>query len=444
MAMPVIFRYSFCVLCFLAAGISRVLASSDPAQEDNVSVISPAAKVSVLYEDTKKIIDNKAVENARNARLHLLEITGALKEFSPKLGAFLEVKVLGIRIIQYIASGIVLALTAFIIRFLMAKFLRRIFSDKRDRKRGVFSGNLAEEIKIPINILAWTLGVYVSSIFLFRDSYTIAHAARAASALFTCAILWLGLLACDLFFSALGKRAKSNAEASIFNLVEFLRRVSKCVLITIAAIFILDDFGLNVASALASIGIGGIALAFAAQDTIANFFGSISIIFDRPFIVGDWVKVSAYEGNVESVGFRSTRIRTFHDTVITIPNSSLAKESVENFSKMTVRKVERKIGLSYDTTARQMDEFLPLLKKTIEEVEGVSKYAGIMAEFTDFGDSTLDVSIVYYSEKTDRAGYNLTIRRVNIAIMELVRRSGMTFAFPSISVYNCTALSSKD
>lgn len=435
----VVFKYAIFVLYFLAVGVNLALASSDSQQNENTSAMFSSEKMSALYGDTKDAIDKKAVENARNARLHLLEITGKLKEFSPAFGGFLESKIFGIRIIQYIASAIVLALAAFLIKFLMALFFGRLFSAKKNRRRGVFSKNFVDEIKIPINILAWTFGVYAASIFLFRDSYTIAHAARIASALFSCALLWLGLLACDLFFSALGKRAKSNAEASIFNLVEFLRRVSKCVLIGIAAIFILDDFGLNVASALASIGIGGIALAFAAQDTIANFFGSISIIFDRPFIVGDWVKGSTFEGNVESVGFRSTRIRTFHDTVVTIPNSSLAKESVENFSKMHIRKVERKIGLSYDTSAEQMGEFLPLLKKTIEETEGVARYAGVMAEFINFGDSTLDVTIVYYSENTDLAGYNHTIRCVNMAIMKLVRKSGLSFAFPSVSVYDCSA-----
>ena len=128
-------------------------------------------------------------------------------------------------------------------------------------------------------------------------------------------------------------------------------------------------------------------------------------------------------------------MRTFNKTVVTIPNSIMAKETIENFSKMPVRKVSQTLGFTYDSTPEQLDAVLPVFRERIGEIEGVSAKEGIVAEFVEFGASSLDVQIVYYTRQIDYAFFIATKRRVNLEIMRIAQENGLSFAFPSVSVY---------
>ena len=242
------------------------------------------------------------------------------------------------------------------------------------------------------------------------------------------------MIVSDSLFGSIEAKLRRKSSGETASLLSFINRVIKIAVITIAILSALAHCGINVSTIVASLGIGGMALAFASQDTIANFFGSVSIILDRPFIVGDWVKTNSCEGTVEAIGFRSTRIRTFSKTLVTIPNSTLAKESVENFTKMPQRKVSQIVGLTYATSSAQLQKFLEDLRRIIPQVEGVVEDS-LTVEFSDFGASSLDVSVIYYSKQIDYSYFSATKRRVNFAIMDIVAENGLSFAFPSMSLY---------
>ena len=277
------------------------------------------------------------------------------------------------------------------------------------------------------------MGLYLAAMVIVTQKGSLIILNRAAAVAFWATVFWLILNTFDVFFAfaetKLGK--KSIAAASLIN---FLRKVVKTIVIVIALLSILDNMGANVNAILASLGIGGMALAFASQDTIANFFGSVSIIIDRPFIVGDWIKTLSYEGNVEVIGFRSTRVRTFDKTLVTIPNSILAKESVENFSRMPTRRVVDVIGLTYSTTAKQLEDIIPEIRTTILSVEGVDPFS-VSARFDSFGASSLNIKIIYYTKKINYDFHTDVKSKVNFAIMKLIADRGLSFAFPSTSVY---------
>ncbi len=382
----------------------------------------------------QKNIDASAVQNANSIRSVLRSALRAIRGFSTATADALEADFFGILVIQYLAAIFVLLITYFLVKYVFGFVFKRLAALSGGDENG-FAKVFLENVRMPLDVFAIVLGIYFALVFTVSDEAAVAMLSRAIGIVFWCAVFWLVIIISDSVFGAVANKLGQRSAKSTANLVSFARRVVKVILLLIAVLSVLTNCGVNVNSIMASLGIGGVALAFASQDTIANFFGSVSIIIDRPFIVGDLVKTSSAEGTVDAIGFRSTRIRTANKTVITIPNSVLAKDSVENFSKRNTRKVVQTIGLTYSTTADQMESIMADLRASISEIEGVSRRDGVSAEFCDFADSSLNVEIVYYTSKTDRAFYMATRRRVNLAIMRIVEKRGLSFAFPSTSLY---------
>ena len=387
------------------------------------------------YQKYQEEIDREAVEHANSIRMHLRELMVSINDYSPATAKFLMKEYMGVLLAQYVASLLILVVTFIVAKYLLRFVLTRMHCFCMKSGNESFTAMFLSKVQIPANMFAWVIGIYFALVFLITDENTIAFITRGVGVLFWLSVFWTVMIICDVLFSVAAKRYTAKSAAATVNLLEFLKRVTKCFIIMIALLSILNNCGLNVNTIIASLGIGGMALAFASQDTIANFFGSVSIIIDRPFIVGDWVKTPVCEGHIEAIGFRSTRIRTFSKTLVSIPNSTLAKEAVENFSKMPLRKVEYSIGLTYSTTPEQMDALLHSLRKAIIEIEGVDPRNGVAAEFTSFGGSSLDIVITYFTKQIDLGYYRATIRRVNLEIMRIVAAAGLSFAFPSTSIY---------
>ncbi len=428
----------FVVAFFLTSNfVFAQTTETSPAEVSAEASASTVEKKLTPEEEHQKIqeeIDKIALENARSAKKTLRNLVEIVRENSPQTAEFLEQKIWGIRIVQYLASIVILLFTYVIGRY----FLRFVFVafDKVFNKGKVsFVAYFAHKMRLPINMLAWVMGIYFSLVFLLREATHIAMFSRAAAILFWGTIFWGTMIFCDVAFELAARKLKARSVDSMANLFEFLNRVVKFFITVIAVLFVLNNCGVNVNTIVASLGIGGMALAFASQDTIANFFGSVSIILDRPFIVGDWIKTNSCEGTVETIGFRSTRVRTFNKSLVTIPNSILAKELIENFSKMPIRRSKQILGLTYSTTAEQMETFLPELRETVLAVDGVVKDAGVVVEFAGFGASSLDIELIFFTEETGYGFFKETVRNVNLEIMKLVEKRGLSFAFPSLSLY---------
>ncbi|HEY8269677.1 MAG TPA: mechanosensitive ion channel domain-containing protein, partial [Pseudobdellovibrionaceae bacterium] len=169
----------------------------------------------------------------------------------------------------------------------------------------------------------------------------------------------------------------------------------KVFVVILGALIVLQNFGVNVMSLLAGLGLGGLALALAAQDAAANLIGSVMILIDRPFSIGDAVKVNDVEGFVESLGFRSTRIRTFYNSLVTIPNSTMAKEKIDNMGLRPYRRVRQILGLHYDTPPELIEQFCVRLKYLISQEETVVKDS-LQVAFNGFADSTLNILVNFH------------------------------------------------
>ncbi len=214
-------------------------------------------------------------------------------------------------------------------------------------------------------------------------------------------------------------------------LLPLLRKTLKASIWIIAVLVALNNAGYNVGAILASLGIGGLAFALAAKDTVANLFGSLTIFLDKPFEVKDRVIVQGYDGYVEEVGMRSTRIRTLNGRMVTLANSEVANSSIENVSSEPNRKITVDLGLTYDTTADEMQKAMAILEEIILANDELEKE--VVTAFTAFNDSSLNIRLIYYIKKGCSVFGNQT--KVNLEILRRFNAEGLEFAFPTQTLY---------
>lgn len=217
-------------------------------------------------------------------------------------------------------------------------------------------------------------------------------------------------------------------------LVPFVSKTLKIFIVITSVLVVAQNMGYSITGLIASLGIGGIAIAMAARDTIANVFGSIMILIDRPFTIGDWIRTSEFEGVVEEIGFRSTRIRTFAKTLINVPNSSLANMVIDNIHAMPKRRVKMRIGITYATPPARIQAAIEGIEKILKEHAGVDQDF-LLVKFDEFEDSSLSIFLYYFTRSTSWSEYLQVRQEVNLAIMQLLETLGIEFAFPTRTVY---------
>lgn len=216
-------------------------------------------------------------------------------------------------------------------------------------------------------------------------------------------------------------------------LVPLVRQIGKLAVWAIGLIFVLQNNGVQVWSFVAGLGIGSLAFALAAQDTVANLFGALNIFLDKPFQVGDAIKVGGVEGTVEEVGFRSFRIRTFYNSLVTIPNSTITNTNVDNIGIRTRRRVTFSLGLSYDTPPDTLQAYVEAVRAILAANPSVQNTYEV--HFNGFGGSSLDI-LVYYHVLSESWTEELETRaECNLECLRAAEALGVSFAFPSQSVY---------
>lgn len=237
-------------------------------------------------------------------------------------------------------------------------------------------------------------------------------------------------------FGAILDHAHEVARDKQLGIAAFMPWIKKTLLsvfIVIGALLTIQSLGYDVKALLAGLGIGGLAFALAAQDTIANLFGSIVVAIDQPFKIGEAVRIGSNAGVVEDIGLRSTRIRLTDKSLIIIPNKTVASETITNLSRFTKRRVEQVIGLTYDTTPQQMEAIVDDVKQLILAQPEVDKNS-VMVFFRDFSASSLDLWVVYETPDADFQKCMRLRQRVNLAMMKAVQARGLSFAFPTQTV----------
>ncbi len=217
-------------------------------------------------------------------------------------------------------------------------------------------------------------------------------------------------------------------------LAPFINKTLKAGVVIVGLLLVLQNFGFNVFSIIAGLGIGGLAIALAAQDTAANVFGSITIILDRPFQVGDLVRVGDTEGIVEDVGFRSTRIRTGYGSVVSIPNAMMAKEKIDNLGARPARRIRHVLGVTYETPKEKLEEFISRIRYDLKQRAEVVP-DDITVSLNNLGDFAIQILVVCHIKVTSLSDELVIQQSILAGILDLAREIKVEFAYPTHLAY---------
>ena len=238
----------------------------------------------------------------------------------------------------------------------------------------------------------------------------------------------------DVFSSYLAKLAQRTESTMDDQLIPILRRSLKIAVIVIGLLFILHNLDVNITALLAGLSIGGLALALAAQETLKNFFGSIMIFLDRPFQVGDWISSDGIDGTVEEVGFRSTRVRTFRNSLTSVPNGRLADQTIDNHGLRVFRRFNTHLAITYDTPPKLITAFVEGLE-TIVKNHAYTRKDYFEIHLHEMGSSSLNI-LFYIFFQVPSWSEELTCRhQILLQILELAETLGIRFAFPTQTLH---------
>ena len=286
-------------------------------------------------------------------------------------------------------------------------------------------------LEAPVKFAIILLGIWIAIHRLVYPDSFVKVVDNAYSILIVLDITWFfGRLFSSLLQIYWGKQ--SNGQAN--KMMPIIKRTILVIVWLIGIVMALSNVGVNISALLGTLGIGGIAFALAAQDTVKNVFGAFTILTDKPFSIGDTIRVDSYEGTVVDVGVRSTKIMNYDKRIITFPNYKITDTSIVNISSEPMRRVVLNLGLTYDTTSEKMKEALELLKSIPKRVENVSSNpSDIGAVFTEYSDSALVIMYIYFIEKQgDILGVT---SNMNMEILAAFNKAGLNLAFPTRTVY---------
>lgn len=358
--------------------------------------------------------------------------TGKLLNLLPKLGTR---KTFGLYTYQYITIFI-LALISALVYKIFAFFTERIFS--RIVKKFGYEGEASEkylwQIARPTSVF-----IIVSLLLLFTPALQLPVAyskyvnliLRVMLPLFGTVIMYRLVSIASVFLMRMAQRTESTLDDQ---LVPLLRKTLKTFVIIIGTLLILDNLDVPILPLLTGLSIGGLAFALAAQDTIKNFFGSVMIFIDKPFQVGDWITANDVDGTVEEVGFRSSRIRTFRNSVIYVPNGKLADNTIDNHGLRKYRRFYSQISITYDTPPEMIEVFVKGLREIVENHPQTWK-DNYHVYFNEMASSSLNIMFyVFFNVPT--WGEELQARHeILMSIMKLGREIGVHFAFPTQTLH---------
>jgi MscS family membrane protein len=278
--------------------------------------------------------------------------------------------------------------------------------------------------------LVWLAGLSLLGLPLAAFSI-LEPAARFALVL---SIFWLGWRATDLVGEVIGARATRTDTRLDDILVPMVRKTIKVLLVVFAMLNLAPMLGLNLGPLLAAIGVGSFGFAFAFKNSLENLFGSVTVILDRPFHVGDWIVIDGVEGTVETVGLRSTRIRTFYNSLVTMPNANLITTKVDNYGMRKYRRWSTKVGILYGTPVARIDAFCEAIRELVREHPYTRKdYYQVW--LNGFGDSALEVLVYVFWEAPDWQTELRERHRLMLDIIRVADELGIDFAFPSRTLY---------
>ncbi|MEJ5366298.1 MAG: mechanosensitive ion channel family protein [Desulfosoma sp.] len=363
---------------------------------------------------------------------------------SRRLGKWVDAKVLyGISWLKLmVCAGLLFVVVVF--ERLVRAFLRRRLHRLADagEKEGWLSLTL-ETLHKPLTLFIWVYGVYAALSPLFGhfqspDGTNLVHtvASRAADVGGTIVLIWV-IYRLATVVDVRMKRWAATTESTIDDmLAPLVGKTLRIFVATVGGIMVLRTLtGIDVGPLIASLGIGGLALALAAKESVANFFGTLTILFDKPFQVGDRILVDGLDGVVESVGFRSIRLRTLTGHLVTLPNEKVVNSPVENVTRRPHIRWLTNITLTYDTPPEKVERAVEILQEILENHEGMHPDFPPRVVFNGFNDWSLNIMVIAWYHPPEYWAYQAWLQKTCLAILKAFNEEGIDFAFPSRTIY---------
>ncbi len=334
--------------------------------------------------------------------------------------------------------NLIYAILIFTLIWLSKIVIRRILTDLVGTFTAKTSTKIDDKIlvaiKQPAEFLIVTIGAYFAVEVLSLKDPLGFIADNIVMSLFYIAIFWIIYNTLEPLAYIVTNYTKKFGKTLSNDIANFIINIVKFLIFAIAFMTILQEWGFNISGFLASLGLVGMALAFAARDTVSNLFGSVVIFSDKPFDVGDWIKTDDVEGTIETIGMRSTKVRTFANAIVSVPNGKLAHSAILNWTKMGKRRVKFNLGLTYDTDEKTMKTIVKQIKDMLKKHKDIHKET-IHVYFSSFGESSLNIFCYYFTKSTAWDEFMSVREDTLFKIMHIVKTNGSKFAFPSQSLY---------
>ena len=331
-----------------------------------------------------------------------------------------------IELLLFFVSGILIA------RFsspLIQKFLiytKRFFSKTVHEK-------ILSSSKLPFTLLimcgVWYVGLHFSPI---KTEWRV-FLTQPIRFLLGYSLILLLYQVLDIFEIYMVKLIDSEKDSLRLQIIPYFKKTLKVLIAIVAVLLVLQNAGFNVTALLASLGIGGVAVALGAKETFTDIFGGMAIIADKPFSVGDWIVCDTMEGTVMDIGFRSTQLKTFYDSIITVPNSIIAKSVIDNLGRRTARRTRFTLDLVYDTSPEEIEAFVEGIKNIIM-ANPCTRKDYYQAYFNAYGDSSLQILVNFFLKVSNWDEELLQKQNIYLEILRLSRQLNISFAFPTQTI----------
>ena len=357
---------------------------------------------------------------------------------------FLQIEFLENSIKSYLIFGFILLLGLLLKSFISSYFRKIIYKIVGDSSNENGKSEFDNLLKKPLNYFLLIIIFYLSfNQLTFPESWNLVSSneiglkmilEKGVSLLILITVFWTLLRVVDYIGDRLKFKAQKTESKVDDQLIPFAIEIGKVLIVIFGVLILLSNvFSVDVTALAAGLGVGGVAVALASKESLENLLGSFTIFLDKPFQVGDIITIGNITGKVEKVGFRSTRVRTFDKSVVTVPNKNLVIAELDNLGVRPVRRVKINIGLTYSTTVDQIKEIVNDIQKLIDDHEQTNQDGKV--RFLNFGASSLDVMVLYFVNSPDWDILVDTQQEINFKIIEIVKKHGSDFAFPTTSVY---------
>lgn len=290
----------------------------------------------------------------------------------------------------------------------------------------------------PLRVFFGILGIYIAILFLKQPLNISDEVVKIVTTIFkiiSVIIFAKGLAESLTTKSSFVKRIREKTTKNIEDsMLDFILKIARALIYIIAGFIVITLLGINLNGLVAGLGIGGVIVTLAAQDTAKNLFGGLVIFLDKPFVVGDWIEMSPFEGTVEDITFRSTRVRTFENSLVNIPNSVISNSSIINWSKMEKRRYKTNLCIQIDTPLEKVEKFQTRIKEMLQEREAIYDDS-IIVKFNEISDNGLNILISSYTNSVDYPSYIAERENINCKIMKILREENIELAYDTKTVY---------